>query len=681
MHLKRLWALAALWGALGLAGCASVGSPSHPGIAAAEAARQLPPLLPVRQFVANTQSEGGFVLSPDGRRLLWQRTVGPDIGLAVREVDGPGQRGYPTGVLSRTGSAGATYAWLPDSRHIVYLKDPGGSENTQLWVQDTQTEAWVPWAVMPGAGVRSTFVARGAAGSAKFYFASNRRDKATLDLYEADAATRRVREVARSDGQVLSWIIGTQRELAGRVRQLGPQDGADLSFEWRRPDGSWQHFQTAGGFDAYWVHRLDTQAGKAWVSHNLGRDKVALFERDLASGQELLLAEHPEVDLGPAYFLPGTGSPVAYLTEADAPQVTWLNPQLGHEVRWAVNRALVHEQLPAEPTYTRVQNASDDQKWLVLRAQGPLDSAELLLDRANGRVSRLNPRQADAQHLAPETAFQFTTSDGRRLHGYLIRPRGVSGPAPLVLDIHGGPWAREHWDPATFTPRQLLANRGYAVMTLNYRGSTGYGREFLWLGAHEYFGRMQQDMAEAVQWAVDQKLADPERLAVMGGSFGGFSVLAQLIQRRQPYRCGINVVGVADWSRLMDSWPPFWRNRHMFTRFYGDASQPEARARLRENSPITHLDKIQAPLLVVHGSNDVRVLRQDSDDVVAALKARKHPVEYLLFPDEGHGIRHWRNRLTLWRQIEDTLATCLGGRRAGFDLYEMVPSRSSGTAP
>jgi dipeptidyl aminopeptidase/acylaminoacyl peptidase len=244
---------------------------------------------------------------------------------------------------------------------------------------------------------------------------------------------------------------------------------------------------------------------------------------------------------------------------------------------------------------------------------------------------------------------------------------------PLVVDIHGGPWVRDSWAPATFSPRQMLANRGYAVMQLNYRGSSGYGREHMWAGAHEYFGRLQTDIAQGVQWAIDQGIADKDKLAVMGGSFGGFSVLAQLIQKPHNYRCGVNIVGAANWPRLIDEWPPFWRNRHMFARFYGDVNKPEERARMLANSPVSHLDKISAPLLVIHGGNDIRVLRQDSDDVVAALRARKHPVEYLLFADEGHSISKWRNRLAMWRSIEDTFATCLGGRSGGFDFYQLMP--------
>lgn len=646
-------------------------APTHPGLRAAQGNAELPPLVPVRRFVANIDFAAGFVLSPDGQRLLWLRTVGTDGGLAVRQI----AEGSPvtTYAIGNQGRGGGTHTWLADSRHVLYSKDLTGDENTQLFVQDTQAAAFAPWAVTPWRGVRSVYLGRSGFDGAKFFFASNRRDKSTLDLYEGDALTRSFKEVARSDGSVTSWILGVNRELVGRARKLGSSDGSDVAIDLLQLDGSWRTLKTVGGFDSYWMNRVDTAAGKAWVTSNIGRDKTTLIEVDLASGQERVLAAHEQVDMGMVLF--GTrGGPLAYVFEPDMPRISYLDAAMDRDVQAAVKKALAAGLLPDQPVITRPQGFSEDQQLVVLRSVGHFDSAELLLDRRTGEVRRLNPLQREAAAvLAKEEPFSFKASDGRTIHGYLIRPRGVKGPVPMVVSIHGGPWVRESWSPAVFDIPQLLANRGYAVMTLNYRGSAGYGREHMWAGEREYFGRLQKDIAEGVQWAINQQVADPKRLAVMGGSFGGFSVLAQLIQKPHDYACGVDVVGVANWPRLADSWPPFWRSRHMFARFYGDVNKPEDRAQMLANSPITHLDKITAPLLVVHGGNDIRVLRQDSDDVVAGLRKLGRPVEYLLFADEGHSISKWRNRLAMWRTIEDKLAGCLGGRSAGFDYYQLMP--------
>jgi dipeptidyl aminopeptidase/acylaminoacyl peptidase len=652
--------------------------PTHPTLRAAHEAGTLPKLLPVRRFVANTDFAGGHVLSPDGEHLLWETVVGTDTGLAVGPVPATSPRPeaakqLATGPLSRPGSAGPTYTWLADSRHVVYLKDPNGNENTTLWVWDTQGSN-TPWALPMAARSRSMFVSRGTDGSPRFLFSSNQRDKSTFDLYEADAATRTVKEVARSDGQVLGWLTGSQRQLAGRVRQRGTADGSGTDFQLLQADGSWQTVKSIDGFDAYWVHRIDTDQGQWWATSNEGRDKTVLLSRNLATGDERVLASHPVTDIGPVY-LGARGGPLAYMVEPGHPELVALDPTLGQDMAQAATQALAQGDLPEAPVFLRPQSSSESgQRW-VLRAVGHFDAAELLLDRRTGQVKRLNaPEYAEAQAtLGKVEPFSFKASDGTPIHGYLIKPRGVTGPVPLVVDIHGGPWARDGWSDAAFRPRQMLVNRGYAVLTVNYRGSTGYGKAFMWAGAHEYAGRLQQDIAEAVQWAIDRKVADPKALAVMGGSFGGFSVLMQLAQQPHDYRCGINIVGVANWPRVVDNWPPFWRNRHMFERFYGNANDPKDRAAMLANSPVSHLDRITAPLLVVHGANDVRVLKQDSDDVVAGLKALGRPVEALVFENEGHSIRHWRNRLALWRKVEDHLATCLGGRNNGFDLFELMP--------
>ena len=645
--------------------------PTHPALADADKSGTLPALVPVRRFVANIDAEGGYLLAPNGQRLMWQQTVGLDIGLAVRNLANPTVvTTYATGNMGRRG--GNQY-WLADSRHIVYTKDPIGDENTRLLVMDTQDSGFAPWTVTAGSGVRSYFAARGVDGSPRFLFGSNQRDRATFDLYEADAQTRTVREVARSDGSVLSWLMGADRQLAGRARQLGRGDGSDVAIELLQADGQWRVLKTVGGFQTYWVSRMDTQAGKAWVLSNIGRDKLALLEVDLASGSEQLLASHDAVDLSFAVMPAGKGGPLGFVVEPGYPEMKWLDAQWQRDVDAAVQKAVVAKLLPAQPVITRPQSISEDNQRVVLRSVSDFDSAELLLDRTTGQVSRLNPALADAANLlSAQKPFSFKASDGRTIHGYVIAPRGVVGPAPLVVEIHGGPWVRDNWSPAVFNTRQLLANRGYAVLMVNYRGSSGYGSDYTNAANREYFGRLQKDIAEGVQWAIDQGIADPKRIAVFGGSFGGFSVMAQLIQKPHDYRCGINVVGVANWPRVVDSWPPFWRNRHVFARTYGDVNKPEDRAQMLANSPVSHLDKITAPMLVIHGANDIRVLKQDSDDVVAGLQKLGRPVEYLLFADEGHSISKWPNRLAMWRKIEDTLATCLGGRNAGFDFYQLM---------
>jgi dipeptidyl aminopeptidase/acylaminoacyl peptidase len=661
--------------AVALAGCGT--APTHPQLRAAQQSDSLAPLIPMRRFVANVDRFGGFVLSPNGQRLVWQQAVGLDVGLAVRDVAAPER--VSTFAVGNQGRGGGLYSWLGNNQHLVYSKDPIGDENIQLWVQDANAPL-APWLATPWRGSRSIYLGRGAAGSGRFWFANNQRDKSTFDLYEADAQTRQVREVARSDGTVVAWVIGQDRQLAARVRKLSPADDAETRIEWLTKDGAWLLLQSVSSFDSYLVPRIDAQAGKAWVLSNVGRDKLALLEVSLQTGQERVLAEHAEVDLSYAVFANAQAdgqaqAPIGYVAEPGLPQMTYLDEALSRDVQAAVQKALAQGAIAEPPVLARPSGFSENNQRVLLRTQGHFESAELLLDRSTGAVQRLNSvHEEAAEQLAKMEPFAFNAADGRRIHGYVIRPRGVTGPAPLVLNIHGGPTARDHWSPAGYSFLHMLANRGYAVMVVNYRGSSGYGKEHTWAGAREYWGRMQQDMAQAVQWAIDQGIADRERLGVMGGSFGGFSTLAQLIQKPHNYRCGVNVVGVANWPRAIESFPPYWRlNRPYLNRMYGDMNDPAARAVALANSPISHIDKIEVPLLVIHGANDVRVIKQDSDDVVAALQKLGRPVQYMVFNDEGHSISKWRNRLAMSRAIEDHFAACLGGRSNGFDWFEMMP--------
>ena len=658
-------ALAAL-----LSGCAA--PPTHPSLKSAHEAGTLPPLLPMRRFVANANRMGAFVLSPDGARVMWSQTVGLDAGLAMRST----VKGSPitTYAIGNQGRRGGYYNWLPDSRHVVFSKDERGDENTRLFVQDASQSSLNPWALSPTKGVRSFVVGMGPAGSARFFMASNQRERGAFDLFEVDAARRSVKEVARNDGQVLKWLVDTQGHFAGRVRQLATADGSDTVVELVQPDGQWQTLVKAGGFDSFWMQRIDSVARRGWALSNLDRDKLALVDIDLDSGRQQVLAEHPRVDISRVLFDGRRGAPMGYMVDPGYPEAQYLEVADAKEEQAAVAQAVKDGLLPGPPIVVRRYGADEAGRRVLLRAQADAFDAELMWDRETGELERLDAesQETDAS-LAPMAPFEFKASDGRAIAGYLIRPVGAAGPVPMVVDIHGGPWSRDNWSPATFSARQMLANRGYAVLLVNYRGSSGYGKDHMWAAALETNGRLQKDIAEAVQWAIDQGVADPKRLAVLGGSFGGFSVLAQLAQKPHDYRCGVNVVGAANWPRLIEKWPAYWRNRHYFTRTFGDVNVPAEREAMLRNSPVVYLDQIQAPLLVIQGANDIRVQRADSDDVVTGLRQLGRPVQYLLFDNEGHSISKWRNRLAMWREVEDFFAACLGGRSAGFDYYQLMP--------
>lgn len=258
----------------------------------------------------------------------------------------------------------------------------------------------------------------------------------------------------------------------------------------------------------------------------------------------------------------------------------------------------------------------------------------------------------------------FTARDGMKIHGYLTLPRGLGGKnLPVVMYIHGGPWARDHWGYEPYA--QFLANRGYAVMQVNYRASTGYGKHYLNAGNREWgTGAMQHDVTDAVQWLIKEGVADPKRVGIFGGSYGGYATLAGVTWTPDLYACGIPYVGPSNLVTLIESFPEYWKPflEGSFYKRVGNPSVEADRQELIDRSPLFHCDAIKAPLLVVHGANDPRVKQHESDQIVVALRQKQKPVEYLVAGDEGHGFRAPGNRLALAVAMERFLAKHLGGR-------------------
>ena len=660
---------------IALAGCAT--PPTHPALADLRET----PLVPVRTFIADVDYSGGNRISPDGTRLVWLQVSGTRVGLASREVDGNAAtvKRFETGTIASWSSVGIAYNWLSDSRHVMYVKDPLGDENTQIHVFHADDPDGALHNLTPWPGARSIYLAHGTPGTSRFFFQSNRRDRSAFDVYEADAATRTVREVIRSDGDVTNWMIDIDGSLGGRIRVDGKQAGNDRLLEILDPGtGQWRVTKRFGPFGYVSPLRLDRAGGKLIANSGLNRNTTALVSIDLRTGEETELFRDPRVDLTASYVPLGSTTPYAVQVDPGYPEIRYFDEQLGRSVTAAAaNR--VKEPIVAVGAGT----ADRGMKRIIIRPMTVRGEREFLFDRDSGGLLLLKDVRSagvEAQAMVPIEPIQFQSRDGLTIHGYLLRPRVPEGRrVPMVVSIHGGPWQRDFWEPSEpnngFAGSQLLANRGYAVLHVNYRGSTGYGGKFMYAAVKELGGRTQDDIEDGVEWAIARGIADPDRIGLVGDSFGGFSVLSQMVRSPGRYACGVDIVGIADWQRWVDEKPPYWHNlMHWWTLFLGVGSDPEAdRARLREASPLLRVDRIRAPLLVIHGANDVRVAKQDSDEVVAKLKGLGRPVEYLVFPDEGHAIRKWQNRLRMWRAIEDFYAACLGGRSGGFDLYQLAP--------
>ena len=630
-----------------------------------------PPIIPVRRFVANIDVAGDYRLSPDGEKLLWTESIGARPGLVVRSISGVETRKFPLWRGSHT--------WLADSRHVLILQDTGGAENTQINLVDTDIDGAKPRNITPWPGSRSLLVSARHVRAGWFYFQSNRRLARVFDLFEAEIATGDVREVERNPGDVVQWVIDAQGQLGGRIRNLGAQVGSDRALEVRADASTWREVFRWDGHTFYSaVHSLDLARGVAVIGTNRDQDKAGLFKLALKGGALTKLFVDARVDYSVTHTAFGASEPFAVRVDPHYSETHFLDPAIKAELDAALAQAFSGGS--AKLLGLRIGPADAALRRFIVYPQTNDGTREMLFDRVAGSLTTLrdSSKEAETAHLTHMRPISYPARDGRTLHGYFTQPKHLEGkPTALVMLIHGGPWARYEWGGKNVTGDysrlpQFLANRGYSVLQVNYRSSTGYGREHLDAGARELGGKTQDDIEDGVSWAVAQGLADPKRIAVYGASFGGYSTLMQLVRSPEKYACGVSIVGVSNWVRQIESQPPYWASfRHVYDRFYGDPAKPEDRVRLMAQSPVSQVEKIRAPLLLIHGANDVRVLAQDSEDVERALKAAGKPVEMLVFADEGHSIRKWQNQLKMYRKVEEFFAKCLGGRDGGFDFFQL----------
>lgn len=633
---------------LSLLGCAT--RPSHPALSDAD----LPRLLPVRDLVANVHYRGDYRISPDGTRLAWRQVHGLREQVFVRTLgrDDTRKLGFD--------AQGIPMFWAQDSRRLLLIKDAGGDENFHLYVADTDHPDRPLRDLTPLANTRVLVQQIIADDPGHILILHNARDRALFDLYRLDLDSGEQTLLHRNPGDVQRVITDRQGRLRARIRRVA----ADQLLELPGSAGGWTERLRWSPDDELLPLGFDAGGDGLWALSNRGRDKRALVRVDLAGGGERVIYRHPDADVGRVYLSHRSQVPALAYVHTDYTRVIRLDPALPKLATLVPGKG---------PRRIRLTSIDDAEQRLVLAVDTDRGTTDYLYDGSSGQVTRLgsSPSLAFAADLADMRPVQLRARDGLALHGYLTLPRGSAGQGlPMVLLVHGGPFTRDLWG---YNRRvQFLANRGYAVLQINYRGSSGYGRAFTEAAYGEFAGSMQDDLIDAVRWAVEQGIADPARVAIVGRSYGGYAALVGLTRDPDTFACGIAIVPPSDLVGLSEAFPPYWRPfMHRWRRAVGDPADPADRARMAAQSPINHAERVRAPVLIVQGANDVRVTRDQAEGMVAALRAAGKPVDYLLIPDEGHRIRHWKNRLKLYRASEDFLAGCLGGRSAGFDYYQL----------
>ena len=593
-------------------------------------------------------------ISPDGTQLAW---IAPHEGvLNVWVAPASAEAGLDLAaarvVTSDTDRGIRQFAWAHDGRHLLYLQDTGGDENWRLHDIDLHTMEHRD--LTPFEGVQTELIAIEPEFPTQVLLGLNKDNPQLHDVYRLDLVSGELTREVSNPG-FIGWLADAS--LAVRAGfQPHPDGSMSVMVRDSADDGDWRELLAIEAEDALSTDAISFSRDGAslLLASSVGAQTAQLVRIDLATGAADVLASDAAADIGGVKLDPHTREPQIVAVQKARTEYLVLDETVAADV---VAIRTLH---PGDPS---IQNADDaDQVWLVgfTNDAGPVPY--YAYDRRTKTSQFLFEHQPELTRyqLAAMEPFSFTARDGLTIHGYLtFPPDAPRSQLPAVLNVHGGPWARDRWG---FGPEaQWLANRGYLCIQVNYRGSTGYGKAFINAGDREWGAAMQDDLSDAVAHVVGQGWADPARVAIYGGSYGGYAALAGATFTPDLYRCAVDIVGPSNLITLIETIPPYWAPLiAQFHRRVGDPAKD--RDFLWSRSPLSAVDRIHIPLLIAQGANDPRVKQAESEQIVAALEKAGIDHDYMLFPDEGHGFAKPENRLKFYAEAERFLARHLGGR-------------------
>ncbi len=543
------------------------------------------------------------------------------------------------------------FAWAHDGRHLLYLQDTGGDENWRL--HDVDLETMQRRDLTPFDNVQTQLIAAEKKFPTEILLGLNRDNPQLHDVYRLDLTTGELTKEVENPG-FAGWLADSQ--LAVRAGIAPQPDGSLVLMVRGSADGDWRALLAVAVEDVMTSQPIAfSEDGASLLAvSSVGADTGRLVRLDLATGAAEVLAEDPDSDVTGVRLHPDTREPQIVTFLKDRREYQVLDPDV--EADLAAIRAL-H---PGDPSFADADDA--DATWLIGFTNDTGAVPYYSYDRATRSGQFLFEHQPELSRyeLAPMEPFSFTSRDGLTIHGYATFPPGAGRKGlPMVLNVHGGPWARDAWG---FDPEaQWLANRGYLCVQVNFRGSTGYGKAFVNAGDREWGGRMHDDLVDAVTFATGQGWADPARVAIYGGSYGGYAALVGAAFTPELFCCAVDIVGPSNLKTLIETIPAYWAP--MISQFHRAVGDPAKDADfLWSRSPLSRADNISIPLLIAQGANDPRVKQAESEQIVAALEKAGIDYEYMLFPDEGHGFAKPENRLRFYAAAELFLAKHLGGR-------------------
>ena len=617
-------------------------------------AESQPPIIPISDFFDNPEVAGAQI-APDGDWISYLKPVEGKLNIVIRRPGETAER-----IMTRdTIRPVPGYAWSQSGDHLLYVQDKGGNENYHLYAVPVAGEG-EPEArdLTPFEGVRAVIFELPHWSPDSALVGLNRRDPSAFDAHWLQISTGELTLAEENPGRIGQYMIDRENRI---VVSAGQSPTGDTEIRYRAPGtDEWQLMGTYPSTENVNPLRLHPDGQRLYLSSNHGdTDLARLVLLDLATGSEAVVEVDPlgEADLGGVLF-------------SDIDDEILATIYVGDTVRIYPKRADIEKALAdlraLNPGSPNLGNSTRDERMWIASFDSPTDPGPTYLyDKESGEAEFLfRPRPwLKSDELAGMRPVSYESRDGLEIHAYLTVPKGVEAKAiPLVLLVHGGPWARDNWG---YQPEaQMLANRGYGVLQINYRGSTGYGKAFYNAAEREFGRKMHDDLIDGVQWAIDQGIADPEKVAIYGGSYGGYATLVGMTFTPEVFACGVDYVGPSSLITLIESFPAYWRPflEGSWYRFVGDPAVEADREDMRSRSPLFFVDQIEDPLLIVQGANDPRVTKLEADQLAIALRDRGIDVKYILAENEGHGFANPDNRMALYRSMELFLAECLGGR-------------------
>jgi len=602
--------------------------------------------IPMRDFFRHPD-RAYYRISGDGKTLSFMQPWERRMNIYVQPL---GSNAEPVRVTSEKDRDIPDYFWKGADR-IVYTKDFGGDENDHVVVVDRR--GGEPKDVTPFEGVRAQIIDPLVEFPDRMLIGLNKRVKEVFDVYELDLASGKLTQVAENPGNITSWGA----DHAGRLRYAIATDGVNQTYLYRDDHkAAFKPVLTTTFRDNFSPQFFAADNRKLYVASNIGRDKVAIVLIDPATAkEEEVVYTRDDVDVD------GIVWSKARRRAAYVGYQTWKSQRhyLDDDARQLFKR--LEERLAGYEV--TVQSTTDDESGLIVAATNDrTQGTRYFYDRKADRLTKLGevtPWLPEAK-MAAMKPVEFKARDGLMLHGYLTLPNGVMPKKlPVIVNPHGGPWLRDGWG---FNPEvQFLASRGYAVLQINYRGSTGYGRAF-WESSFKQWGfAMQDDITDGVEWLIKDGTADPKRVCIYGGSYGGYATLEGLVKTPDLYACGVDYVGVSNLFTFMNTIPPYWKPfLAMMHEMVGDPEKDKER--LAASSPALNADRIKAPLLIAQGARDPRVNKDESDQMVAALKKRGIDVPYIVKDNEGHGFHNEENQFAFYEAMEKFLDKYIGKR-------------------